>query len=257
MSRTRARLAGFGRHRPPQAPSAVRAAEIIGISARHHQDAAVKHRLRRGFSRCLKSDPFPVDSGAVSDCNFCQDRNKRKCMRLTPIMERYVLHWGEMGARWGVNRSVAQIHALLYLAPQPLTAEEIADTLALARSNVSTSLRELQGWGLVSLTHVMGDRRDHFEAKTELWEMLLTIVEERKRREVDPTLTMLRQCVLDAEDDKETAPEIKARIERMLTFLETLANWYVQMRTLQKSTLVSLMKMGAKVAKVLKLTKAA
>ena len=178
-------------------------------------------------------------------------------MRLTPIMERYVLHWGEMGARWGVNRSVAQIHALLYLSPQPLTAEEIADTLALARSNVSTSLRELQGWGLVSLTHLMGDRRDHFEAKNDLWEMLLTIVEERKRREVDPTLTMLRQCVLDAGDDKETDPEIKARIERMLSFVETLANWYVQMRTLQKSTLVSLMKMGSKVAKVLKLTRAA
>ncbi|HEX6841097.1 MAG TPA: MarR family transcriptional regulator [Stellaceae bacterium] len=178
-------------------------------------------------------------------------------MRLTPVMERYVLHWGEMGARWGVNRSVAQIHALLYLSPQPLTAEEIADTLALARSNVSTSLRELQGWGLVSLTHVLGDRRDHFEAKNDLWEMLLTIVEERKRREVDPTLTMLRQCVLDAGDDKETDPEIKARIERMLSFVETLANWYVQMRMLQKSTLVSLMKMGSKVAKVLKLTRAA
>ena len=178
-------------------------------------------------------------------------------MRLTPIMERYVLHWGEMGARWGVNRSVAQIHALLYLSPQPLTAEDIADTLALARSNVSTSLRELQGWGLVSLTHLMGDRRDHFETKTDLWELLLTIVEERKRREVDPTLTMLRQCVLDAAEDNETPAEIKARIERMLTFLETLAGWYGQMRTLQKSTLVSLMKMGSKVAKVLKLTKAA
>jgi DNA-binding transcriptional regulator GbsR (MarR family) len=177
-------------------------------------------------------------------------------MRLTPVMERYVLHWGEMGARWGVNRSVAQIHALLYLSPAPLTAEEIADTLALARSNVSTSLRELQSWGLVTLTHLMGDRRDHFEAKSDLWDMLLTIVEERKRREVDPTLTMLRQCVLEAEQDQETPAEIKARIERMLTFLETLANWYVQMRRLPQSTLVALMKMGAKVAKVVKLTKA-
>jgi DNA-binding transcriptional regulator GbsR (MarR family) len=170
-------------------------------------------------------------------------------MRLTPIMERYVLHWGEMGARWGVNRSVAQIHALLYLSPQPLTAEEIADTLALARSNVSTSLRELQGWGLVTLTHVMGDRRDHFEAKADLWELLLTIVEERKRREVDPTLTMLRQCVLEAGEDKETDPAIKERIERMLGFLETLTNWYQQMRAVPKPTLVALMKMGAKVAR--------
>ena len=177
-------------------------------------------------------------------------------MRLTPVMERYVLHWGEMGARWGVNRSVAQIHALLYLSPRPLTAEEVADTLALARSNVSTSLRELQGWGLVSLSHALGDRRDHFEAKTDLWDLLLTIVEERKRREVDPTLTMLRQCVLEADDDKETDPEVKARIARMLTFLETLANWYAQMRGLQKSTLVALMKMGARVAKAAGLVKA-
>jgi DNA-binding transcriptional regulator GbsR (MarR family) len=173
-------------------------------------------------------------------------------MRLTPVMERYVLHWGEMGARWGVNRSVAQIHALLYLAPQPLTAEEIAETLTLARSNVSTSLRELQGWGLVSLTHLMGDRRDHFEAKGDLWEMLLTIVEERKRREIDPTLTMLRQCVLEAGEDKETDPEIKARIERMLEFLETLSGWYLEMRRLPRKTLVALMKMGAKVARAVK-----
>jgi len=176
-------------------------------------------------------------------------------MRLTPVMEKYVLHWGEMGARWGVNRSVAQIHALLYLSPKPLTAEEIADTLTLARSNVSTSLRELQSWGLVSLTHLMGDRRDHFEAREELWQMLLTIVEERKRREIDPTLTMLRQCVLEAGEDKETDPEIKGRIERMLDFLETLANWYVQMRRLPKATLLALMKMGAKVARAVKAVK--
>jgi DNA-binding transcriptional regulator GbsR (MarR family) len=170
-------------------------------------------------------------------------------MQLTPVMERYVLHWGEMGTRWGVNRSVAQIHALLYLSPRPLTAEEIADTLTLARSNVSTSIRELQSWGLVSLTHLMGDRRDHFEAKKDLWEMLLTIVEERKQREIDPTLTMLRQCVLDADEDKSTDPEIKARMARMLEFLETLTSWYQQMRSLPKSTLVTLMKMGAKVAR--------
>jgi DNA-binding transcriptional regulator GbsR (MarR family) len=170
-------------------------------------------------------------------------------VQLTPVMERYVLHWGEMGTRWGVNRSVAQIHALLYLSPRPLTAEEIADTLTLARSNVSTSIRELQSWGLVSLTHLMGDRRDHFEAKKDLWEMLLTIVEERKQREIDPTLTMLRQCVLDADEDKSTDPEIKARMARMLEFLETLTSWYQQMRSLPKSTLVTLMKMGAKVAR--------
>ena len=123
-------------------------------------------------------------------------------MKLSRAMENTILHWGEMGSRWGVNRSIAQIHALLYLSTTPLTADEIAETLGIARSNVSTSLRELQSWDLVSMTHVLGDRRDHFEAKTDLWEVLLTIVDERKRREIDPTVSTLRKCVLDADDDE-------------------------------------------------------
>jgi DNA-binding transcriptional regulator GbsR (MarR family) len=170
-------------------------------------------------------------------------------MKLTPVMEKYVLHWGEMGTRWGVNRSIAQIHALLYLSPQPLTAEEIADTLSIARSNVSTSLRELQAYGLIRLTHVLGDRRDHFESIKDNWEMLMLIVEERKRREIDPTLALLRQCMAEAEADKTTDPEVKARIERMLTFVDTLAGWYDQVKALPKPTLVALMKMGGKVAR--------
>src|SRR5258707_383467 len=104
-------------------------------------------------------------------------------MELTPIAQRFILHWGEMGARWGINRTVAQIHALLFLSPQPLTAEEIADTLSVARSNVSNSLKELQGWGIVRITHVMGDRRDHFESMKDVWEMFRTITDERKKRE--------------------------------------------------------------------------
>jgi DNA-binding transcriptional regulator GbsR (MarR family) len=170
-------------------------------------------------------------------------------MQLTPVMEKYVLHWGEMGTRWGVNRSIAQIHALLYLSPHPLTAEEIADTLAIARSNVSTSLKELQTWGLVRLTHVLGDRRDHFESIKDNWEMLTIIVEERKRREIDPTLALLRDCVAEAEQDKVTDPEVKARIERMLIFIDTLTNWYEQVKRLPKPTLVALMKMGSRIAK--------
>src|SRR3954454_24490515 len=122
-------------------------------------------------------------------------------------MERYILHWGEMGTRWGVNRSVAQIHALLYLSPRPLPAEEIAETLSIARSNVSTSLRELQAWGLVQLSHAIGDRRDHFVALKDNWQLLMTIAEERKRREIDPTLSVLRQCVLEAQEDATTDPE--------------------------------------------------
>jgi DNA-binding transcriptional regulator GbsR (MarR family) len=171
-------------------------------------------------------------------------------MKLTPLMERYVLHWGEMGTRWGVNRTVAQIHALLYLSPRPLPADEIAETLVVARSNVSTSLKELQSWGLVTIAHVMGDRRDHFTIKGDTWTMLTTIMEERKRRELEPTLTLLRQCVIESAEDKETPAEVKARIEQMLTFIATLTEWFDQVKTLPKSTLVALMKMGAKIAQI-------
>ena len=170
-------------------------------------------------------------------------------MKLTPIMRKYILHWGEMGSRWGMNRTVSQIHALLYLAPAPLPAEEIAETLSVARSNVSASLKELQNWGIVRMTHVMGDRRDHFLAVKDNWEMLIVIIEERKRREIDPTLAMLNECVEQAEKDKVTDPEIKRRITEMLEFTETLNNWSEQMKKLPKPTLIKLMKMGAKVAK--------
>jgi DNA-binding transcriptional regulator GbsR (MarR family) len=173
-------------------------------------------------------------------------------MQLSPVMEKFVLHWGEMGTRWGTNRSVAQIHALLYLAGKPLPAEEIADTLNIARSNVSNSLKELQGWGLVQLTHVMGDRRDHFSVSGDTWEMLMAIAQERKKREVDPTLTMLRDCVAQAEADHATPAQARERIENMLSFIENLTNWYEQVTRLPRSTLVSLMKLGARVARFIK-----
>ena len=173
-------------------------------------------------------------------------------MKLTPVMERFVLHWGEMGTRWGVNRSVAQIHALLYLSPTPMAADEITEILSIARSNVSTSLKELQAWGLVRISHVLGDRRDHFETDKDMWVLFTKIVEERKRREIDPTLTVLRQCVLEAEDDTETPAEIKQRIKNTLDFLENLSDWYDRIKTLPHTTLVTLMKMGDKVARLLK-----
>src|SRR2546423_3105005 len=119
-------------------------------------------------------------------------------MELTPLTQKFILHWGEMGTRWGINRTVAQIHALLYLSPKPLTAEEITDLLGVARSNVSNSLKELQGWGIVRVVHVMGDRRDHFESMKDVWEMFRIIVDERRKREADPTLTMLRDAVSEA-----------------------------------------------------------
>src|SRR4026208_60705 len=121
---------------------------------------------------------------------------------LPTVEQKFVLHCGEMGTRWGINRTVAQIHALLFISPRPLHAEEIAETLAVARSNVSTSLRELQGWGIVKLVHVMGDKRDHFESMKDVWEMFRRVLDERKRREIDPTLAVLRECIADASKDK-------------------------------------------------------
>ncbi|MEO8113470.1 MAG: MarR family transcriptional regulator [Phenylobacterium sp.] len=166
---------------------------------------------------------------------------------LTPVMQRYVLHWGEMGQRWGVNRSVAQIHALLYLADRPLNAEEIAETLGVARSNVSTSLKELQGWELARLTHLAGDRRDHFEARHDPWDMLMTVVEGRKRREIDPTLAMLRACVAEAETDRVTPEAVKAKMAAMGAFMEELNGWYEQMRDVPRPMLRKLLRLGARI----------
>jgi len=172
-------------------------------------------------------------------------------MKLTPVMEKFIVHWGEMGTRWGVNRTVAQIHALLYLSPSPLHAEEISETLGVARSNVSTSLKELMSWRLIRISHVLGDRRDHFESIKDLWEIFTTVVEERKKREIDPTLSLLRQCQLEAAEDRETPQAIKQRIGEMTEFLETLTGWYEQMQRLPKATLVKLMKLGGKITRVL------
>jgi len=170
-------------------------------------------------------------------------------MKLTPTTEKYVLHWGEMGTRWGTNRTVAQIHALLYLSPAPLPADEIVELLGVARSNVSTSIRELQSYGIIKTVHRLGDRRDHFEATHDLWELFMQIAEERKRRELDPTLTMLRQCMLEADNDKALDKLTKERMQRMLEFTETMTDWYEQVRSIPKPTLVKLMKLGAKIAK--------
>ena len=166
-------------------------------------------------------------------------------------MQKFVLHWGEMGTRWGVNRSVAQIHALLYLAEDPLPADVITETLDIARSNVSNSLKELQGWGLVSVVHLMGDRRDHFDTKKDIWEILTTIADTRKRREIDPTIQVLRDCVRELEKDKTTPKYVRKRIENMLEFTNEFSGWYEQIRGLPRKTLLGLMKMGTKVGKLL------
>ena len=168
-------------------------------------------------------------------------------MKLTPVMEQFILHWGEMGTRWGVNRTVAQIHALLYLSEKPMDAESITETLGVARSNVSTSIKELQSWGLIKTVHILGDRRDHFDSHKDLWEITRVIIDERKKREIDPTITMLRQCVLESQDDKVTDKVVKTRIEDTLKFMEMMSDWYVQMKDIPAPTLTRLMKAGAKI----------
>ena len=171
-------------------------------------------------------------------------------MDLSPTLSRFVLHWGEMGTRWGVNRTVSQIHALLYITGRPMHAEEIADTLGVARSNVSTSIRELQGWNLVKLVHLSGDRRDHFETSTQVWELLRTVVRERQRREIAPTIEVLRELLADPALSKDPAAA-RTRMRETLELLETLTAWSDEMLRLDTATLTRVLKLGAKIKKLL------
>jgi DNA-binding transcriptional regulator GbsR (MarR family) len=172
-------------------------------------------------------------------------------MKLSPTTQKFVLHWGEMGTRWGVNRTVAQIHALLYLAERPLTADDIVETLGVARSNVSNSLKELQSWKLVRVTHVLGDRRDHFLALQDVWEIFRVIVEERKRREIDPTLTVLRECAIEGAQDQDLDATTLARMQSVLDFLEMLGATYQDYQHLSPQTLQRMLKMGGKAARMI------
>ena len=168
-----------------------------------------------------------------------------------PEARSFILHWGEMGTEWGVNRSVAQVHALLYLSNRPLHAEEICEALNLARSNVSNGLKELQSYGIVRRVHVEGDRRDHFVAETDLWEMLMKLSAERKRREIDPTVQLLGE-LSESLDGREDVPQhVRDRIGRMHEFIGTLTGWYADVRGLPKPTLVRLMKLGRGIARFL------
>jgi DNA-binding transcriptional regulator GbsR (MarR family) len=146
-------------------------------------------------------------------------------MSLHPVEQKFILHWGEMGTRWGINRTVAQVHALLFVSPKPLHAEEIASTLSVARSNVSTSLRELQGWGIVRVVHVLGDRRDHFESLKDVWEMFRIVAQERKRREIDPTLRVLQECVSELKPAG-ASQYTRERLVEMLDFLNVTSGLF-------------------------------
>lgn len=173
-------------------------------------------------------------------------------MHLSPAVEKYVLHWGEMGTRWGTNRTVAQIQALLYLSPKPLTADQICELLSVARSNVSTSIRELQSYGLVRMTHVLGDRRDYFECIHDVWELFRVIIEQRKQRELNPTLSMLRRCADEVNGESDTDAATKARIHNMLEFVETISGWYEEINDIPATTLKKLMKLGKGITKVVR-----
>jgi len=171
-------------------------------------------------------------------------------MKLHPVAQRFVLHWGEMGSKWGVNRTVSQIHALLYITGRPMPADELTETLGVARSNVSNSLKELQSWNLVQVVHVMGDRRDHFTTSTDVWELFRIVVRERKEREFDPTITVLREC-LDSKDLGKEEADAQQRIKDTLHLMESLSTWGDQMLKLEPATLMKVMKLGAKIQELL------
>lgn len=175
-------------------------------------------------------------------------------MQLSPVQQKFILHWGEMGTRWGINRTVAQIHALLFVAPKPLNAEDIAETLNVARSNVSTSLKELQGWRIVKLVHVLGDKRDHFESLKDVWEMFRIVLDERKRREIDPTLALLEECLADP--GKETDKFTEERLRELHRFFKITTAWYMQIARLPSAALMRFLSAGDKVIKRLGLSKA-
>ena len=176
-------------------------------------------------------------------------------VELPAAVERFVLQWGDMGGQWGVNRSVSQIHALLYLSERPQTAEEIAATLGLARSNVSNSIKELLAWNLIRRVPIKGDRRDHFEAETDVWEIVTRIAAGRKAREIDPAIVVLRACVAEANDDSSIHPVAAKRLKDMLAFTETMDGWFMQMQTIPKSKLTSLIRLGTKIINFLPLGK--
>ncbi|MDY0054754.1 GbsR/MarR family transcriptional regulator [Methyloversatilis discipulorum] len=172
---------------------------------------------------------------------------------MTPLVHSFVAHFGEMGSRWGINRTVGQIYALIFVSPKPLCADEIAETLSYSRSNVSMGLKELQSWRLVKLRHVAGDRREYFDAPSDAWEIFRTLAEERRRREMEPTLSMLRSALLETpscEEDK-VAQE---RMKGMHDLIELMSNWFDDVQRLDAQTLAKLMRMGARVQKLLELT---
>ncbi|HEY6466239.1 MAG TPA: MarR family transcriptional regulator [Candidatus Acidoferrales bacterium] len=170
---------------------------------------------------------------------------------LSPTTQKFILHWGEMGTKWGINRTVAQVHALLFISPKPIHAEEIAETLSVARSNVSNSLRELQGWGIVRVVHVLGDRRDHFESVKDVWEIFRIVAEERKRREIDPTLRVLQECVAELHGAAQSDKYTRERLESMLEFLTVTTGLFEEVVRIPAGALKGVGKLRGKIVTLL------
>lgn len=170
---------------------------------------------------------------------------------LPPIVQRFVMHFGEMGSRWGINRTVGQIYALLFVAEHPMHAEEIVEALGYSRSNVSTGLKELQAWNLVRLVHIQGDRRDHFRTPEDIWEIVRTLAEERKRREFDPTSTLLRELQLETPSDARDV-HAQRRLAEMSELFDMLDDWYGDMRDVETERLIGLLKLGRTVQQAVK-----
>lgn len=172
-------------------------------------------------------------------------------MQLTPAMQAFILHWGEMGSKWGTNRSVAQVHALLHLSPRPLPADEIAETLGIARSNVSMAVKELSAWKLIRVSRELGDRRDHFEAIRDMFDLVQTVIQGRHQREYAPTLEEVRGVLAAAEGDGETLPDVVARIRETKEAMEMFDRFYREIARLPRGTQVALLKAGARLARLL------
>jgi DNA-binding transcriptional regulator GbsR (MarR family) len=171
-------------------------------------------------------------------------------MKLPPLIQSFVLHFGEMGSRWGINRTVGQIYAVLFVADRPLNADDLVELLGLSRGGVSMGLKELQSWNLVQMRHLPADRRDHFTTPEDVWAIMRTLVEERKKREIDPTLTVLRALLLETPHDA-AERHAQARMAAMHEQIELLTGWYAEIERLETERLVQLLSLGSRIAKAL------
>lgn len=167
---------------------------------------------------------------------------------LTPVEHAFILHWGQMGERWGVNRTVAQVHALLYLRPEPMDADTIAETLSVARSNISTSLKELRDWDLVKPVTVLGRRKEHFATDSDPWVLFMTVMDQRKKREIDPTLKLLKELAEQSAKDKKESATARQRIVAMSEMIQVMDAWYASARTLPRNALEAFLRTGSGLA---------